>query len=435
IAIVWYALCIRTLMPGWRSLSPLFVLLFIGSVIRILYVSATPYGVRSHDLGGHLDYITFIRTHGHLPLASQGWEFHQAPLFYAFSAGWMELWERMLSLKETTLLYSLQAWALLFSILTLWVALSAARVLFSSKDRYGVLLFGLFLCVFPGVVFFSSRITNEVPALFFTVAFIVLLLRWWYTPRWRWLLGAGLMFALSFITKVSVIVLLPVAVLVFFLRKETLRVRVQRMLLFSVVVIAVAGWYPTLRLVVETNRTKTLSFGNDQMNHELGVPRDVRHLLTFNPVAVARQPFNDPWSDDARRGNLIEFFFRSSLFGEFKFPKQLWIAYPLVVSLLFLLPCFLYGIFREMMSSFRRLLPLHLTTFFLFLGAFLYPFLFAFVSNQDFRFSAALILPGAYYLTRGITYLPGILREIALGIFMAFVACAVVFVIALFMQA
>jgi 4-amino-4-deoxy-L-arabinose transferase-like glycosyltransferase len=181
----------------------------------------------------------------------------------------MELCDHFLSFSETILLYSLQAWALFFSILTLWVALSAGRILFSAKDRYGILLYSLFICVFPGIVFFASRITNEVPALFFTVSLLVLLLRWWHTPDWRWLIGVGVVFALSFITKVSAIVLLPAAVLILFLRQETLRVRIRRVLAFSLVVVALAGWYPTLRLVVETNRTKTLSFGNDQMNSAL----------------------------------------------------------------------------------------------------------------------------------------------------------------------
>lgn len=341
----------------------------------------------------------------------------------------------MFSLSETTLLLSLQGWALLFSVLTLWAALSAAHALFSPKDRYGVILFGLMLCVFPGIVFFASRITNEGPSLLFSVGFIVLLLHWWHTPKWRWLIGAGVLFALALVTKVTVLLLLPAAVIVFFVRQATLRVRIRRVLVFSLVVIALAGWYPALRLVVETNRTKTLSFGNDWMNHDLSVPRDVQHLVTFNPVAMARQPFNDPWSDSARRGNFLEYFFRSSLFGEFKFTPVLWIAYPLIVSLLLLLPCLLYGMYCELRYSFRRLLPLHLATASLALGAFLYPFLFAFASNQDFRFSAPLVLPFAYYLTRGITHLPGRLRDIALGVFMAFIVCAATFIVALFVQA
>jgi hypothetical protein len=122
------------------------------------------------------------------------------------------------------------------------------------------------------------------------------------------------------------------------------------------------------------------------------------------------------------------------LFGEFKFPTLLWIAYPLIVSLLFLLPVLLYGLYREVRFSFRRLLPLHLVTAFLAFGAFAYPFFFAYASNQDFRFSAALILPCAYYLTRGITYLPGRLRDMALGVFMAFIACSIIFIVTLFVQ-
>ena len=433
--VAWYALRIRSLSPKRPVFSSLITLLIIGFVIRLLYVNATSYGVRTHDLDGHLDYIKFIRLHWHLPMASQGWEFHQAPLYYAFSAGWMALCARFFSFTETTLFQSLQAWSLLFSVLTLSAALSVVRVLFSPKDRYGIALFGLFLCVFPGVVFFASRISNESLSLLLTVGLIALLLHWWHTPRWRWIIGIGALFALSFVTKVTVLLLLPAVLLTLFFRQATLRIRIYRVLLFCAVVVMLAGWYPALRLVVETNRTKTLSFGNDEMNHDLAVPRDAGHLLTFNPIAMARQPFNDPWSDGARRGYLLEYFFRSSLFGEFKFPSVLWIAYPLIVSLLLLLPCLLYGFYCEVRWSFRRLLPLHLVTVCLAAGAILYPLLFAFASNQDFRFSAALILPCSYYLTRGISHLPSRIKDIALGVFMAFVVCAVTFILALFVQA
>ena len=435
ILIGWYTWRIRALFPRQRMLSILLTVLFIGIIIRLLYVEGTAYDIRTHDLDGHLEYINFIRTHGHLPMASDGWEFHQAPLYYAFSAAWMELCSRFFGLTQSMLFHSLQVWALVFSVLTLAVTLVATPLLFSSRDRYGVMLFGLLLCVFPGIVFFSSRITNETLSLLLTMSCIVLLLQWWRNPRYRWIVGTGILFSLSMVTKVSVLVLLPGILLPLLLRKASLGHRVLRVALFCTIVIALAGWYPALRLLVEPNHSKTLSLGNDQMNPSLAVPRDVRHLFTFNPIALARQPFNDPWDDNARRGNLLEYFFRSSLFGEFKFEKLLWIAYPLIVSALLLLPWLLYGFVRELRFSFYRLLPLHFVTACLLLGAFLYPYLFAYASNQDFRFSAALALPCAFYLIRGISQLPVLLREIALGILMTFIVCSSVFVVVLFVQA
>src|SRR5262249_9568082 len=38
------------------------------------------------DVGSHVDYINYIRTHAVLPLANEGWEMHQPPLYYAASA-------------------------------------------------------------------------------------------------------------------------------------------------------------------------------------------------------------------------------------------------------------------------------------------------------------------------------------------------------------
>lgn len=56
-------------------------ILLLGIAIRVVYVSGTPYSVRAHDTGGHVEYIKYVANEGRLPAPMLGWETHQPPLY------------------------------------------------------------------------------------------------------------------------------------------------------------------------------------------------------------------------------------------------------------------------------------------------------------------------------------------------------------------
>ncbi|MBI5156133.1 hypothetical protein HZA45_02540, partial [Candidatus Peregrinibacteria bacterium] len=58
-----------------------------GVLVRILYVSGTPYSVREHDVWSHIDYIRFVAEHGTLPDPHAGSQFYHPPLYYFLTAG------------------------------------------------------------------------------------------------------------------------------------------------------------------------------------------------------------------------------------------------------------------------------------------------------------------------------------------------------------
>jgi hypothetical protein len=100
-----------------------------------------------------------------------------------------------------------------------------------------------------------------------------------------------------------------------------------------------------------------------------------------------------------------------------------------------LLPAMLIGLLVDLRRRFMTLLPFHIATFGMCVGAFLYPYFFAFAPNQDFRFSVILIVPAAYYCVRGIETMPVWLRAVWRGFLLAFVATAFIFIGALFVHA
>lgn len=436
LCIVWYALRLRLLLPVTsRFPDGLFFVMLFGLAVRLLYVGATPYNMRAHDLEGHMDYISFMQKNWTVPTAMNGWEFHQPPLYYVVAAMWKSLLLPF-ELSKELVYQSLAGWSLVLSILTLAVTLYCVKMLFGTVDRKNAVRAGMLLAVFNGFVFFASRVTNETLSAFLTAATIALLLRWWKIGDRPGLIALALVFSLAFLTKISVLALAPaLAIALIFRPGRTVKTRVVEILLSSLVVILSVSWYPIHRLYLEPEQGKTMTLGNDGMDATLSVPREWQHLLILNPAAVIRYPFNDPWDDTFRRGYLLEYFFRSAFFGEYKFHRLVTLSRTLLLLGLLLLPVTILGFMGDLRRRLMTLLPLHIATLGLLAGAFVYPYLFAFAPNQDFRFSVILILPAAYYLLRGIEMLPAWLTLLFRVIFAVFVLCAFCFIGALFVNA
>jgi len=436
LCIVWYALRLRLLLPDTsRWPDAMFVVLLFGLAVRLLYVGATPYNVRAHDMEGHMDYISFMQKNWTVPAAMNGWEFHQPPFYYAVAAGWTSLLSPF-QLPQQFVYETLAGWSLVLSILTFAVTLYCLAFLFGVHDRKNAIKAGMLLAVFNGFVFFSSRITNETLSAFLTVATIALLLVWWKRGDRPTLVALALVFSLAFLAKISALALAPaLAVALIFRSGRTFKTRITEIILSSLIVVVSVGWYPVHRLFLEPDQEKTLTLGNNGMDATLAVPREFKHLVVLNPAAVIAHPFNDPWDDTFRRGYLLEYFFRSALFGEYKFERMIVLSRTLLILGFLLLPAMLFGLMTDLRRRFRELLPFHIATFGLLAGAFVYPYIFPFAPNQDFRFSVILILPAAYYALRGIDALPLWLRVTMQGVFAAFVLSAFCFIGTLFVNA
>ena len=65
------------------------IVILLGLLLHILYLSYTPYNVRTYDVmfyGGHFDYIKYVATYWRLPVPNSGWETHHPPLYYISAA-------------------------------------------------------------------------------------------------------------------------------------------------------------------------------------------------------------------------------------------------------------------------------------------------------------------------------------------------------------
>lgn len=386
---------------------PLTLLFFGGAILRFLYYLTTFYTVRGHDTDAHIDYIEYVAAHFSIPPAIDGWEYHQAPLYYFITGALMRV-EQFFGRSAQGILLDIQFVSFLFAIGALVAGLWAVWLLFPQIDKQRkAILAGSLIATFPSLVFVTARISNDTLYQTLSFLFVAILIKFWKKGSIRDWYIACIIFALVFLTKVSALVFLP-AMAIAFLFKSTISWK-KRFLhggLSALLIIVMAGWLPVIRLT-EADNTKSLQLGNNGMHSGLLLENTPENFLTFNPIEILRTPYNNPWSDETRRKFFWEYFFRSAFFGEFGFadplkPISQIILFGGLLSLIFIA----VGIVHDLLKRWKDTLPILTLLFFLILSSFVYRFKFTYSSNQDFRFVVIALLPLAYYAVQGLDGLP-----------------------------
>lgn len=162
------------------------------------------------DNDGHTEYIHYVQQHGRLPLANEGWQMYQPPLYYLLATGLLEVAAREMDEKSVTLVRALSGVIGFAHVVLLWLAL---RRIFPGQRSLAIL--GIcFAASLPAFLCVSHFITNEGLAALLCTATLYFGLR---TTRdespSRALWGAtGLCFGLALLAKFSAIVLAPFVV-------------------------------------------------------------------------------------------------------------------------------------------------------------------------------------------------------------------------------
>jgi tetratricopeptide (TPR) repeat protein len=130
----------------------LWVVLFVHNTFRV------PVFPTGFDADEHLKYIQYIQKKKALPLAEEGFEMHQPPLFYALSAGLLTIFGR--TLPSSGGLEILRLLGLGLGLSTLFLVAACMRLLF--PDHRGKQIVGLVLAAFlPAPIYICHYITNE----------------------------------------------------------------------------------------------------------------------------------------------------------------------------------------------------------------------------------------------------------------------------------
>jgi 4-amino-4-deoxy-L-arabinose transferase-like glycosyltransferase len=339
-----------------------------------------------------------------------------------------------LALPASALLGNLQLFSLLLSIGCLGLAVGMARLLFAKTERMEAALFLSILAVFPGLVFVSSRLTNDVLLTFLAFLFFYLLLRWWKTGNGKEWYVVVLTAAAAVLTKTSGAIFIALAFLSLFLRPKQERKRMLRTAVLSLgLLILLTGWLPVLRYGIEHDRTRSIVLGNQGMSPDTVVPTNVNTFLVFNPLDVLHIPYNNPTGTAERKEFFWEYFYRSAFFGEFNFNDSFkTISFLLLFFGLLSLPAIACGIADDIAHKRPLMLPVLLTAAALLAGSIAYRLFFAYAPDQDFRFVTLLLAPLSYYAVRGASSLPAGWRRFFTWSLWALVFCAALFFLKLY---
>lgn len=234
------------------------LLLALWAVLAINNILKVPAEI-GMDIQGHYEYIEYVANTGRIPLATEGWEMFQSPLYYIISA---MLWNFPLSrwFDVTTAMLMLRIIPLLCGLLQVELSYRAARSVFPLRrdlQVWGTVIGGLL----PMNLYISQVVGNEplaglLSASAVVMGFVLLTSEREVIPERHFIfLGAAL--GLALLTKVTAILLVPPAVIltiyVLHKRRQSLRYTILRVSLVLGFVFVIAGWY-YLRNWIELGR-------------------------------------------------------------------------------------------------------------------------------------------------------------------------------------
>src|SRR5262249_36572301 len=139
-------------------------------LLTILFINNLPQlaSILGFDRDGHLQYVDYILQKKALPLANDGWQMYQPPLFYLLSALMLAPFDS--SSSTDTSILALRAFCAVISIVHVLLIFLCLRLLFPNQTRHQLigLAIGAFL---PPSLCLAHNITNEMlSALFVTTA-------------------------------------------------------------------------------------------------------------------------------------------------------------------------------------------------------------------------------------------------------------------------
>jgi hypothetical protein len=361
-----------------------------------------------------------------MPLAQSGWQMWQPPSYYFLVASFIRF-GNMMGRSTEFLLSDTQTISVLITIVTLAFGVWIGKILFpEKKEAASLYIFVGVLAVFPGLILFSSHISNDVLLLLISFLFFALVLHWWRYGGMKYWYGACFVLGLGLLTKSNAAPLLGILFVSLLLwrgiwwRRKILIISLSLLFLLSM-----TGWYYIARFVVEG---ETSMVGN-QVSSLLALENSVYNFVVFNPVRVVSVPFNSNFDDSSGRDLFLEYFFRSSFFGEFNYGETMEpISKLLLILGIIALPFAYLGFCIDIKKGWYTNLPVWVSFFILIAAIIYFRLKNSFSCAQDFRYIPLIIVPITYYALKGLAIFS---KSIVVIYGIIFISTCVVFTILL----
>ncbi len=192
------------------------------------------------DVKEHLAYIQYISDHISLPLASQGWEFFQAPLFYMISAFVFKAGMALSGYAATLRL--LHVIPLLCGLVQIEIGYRTMKIAFSENKNIQIL--GTLICgILPMNIYMSQTIGNEQLSGVLTAVVLYLCIKQHYAPDKNFSIATGVFLGLALLAKVSALLLIPLVVINYMLDRKDSRSCMRPAFTSFVIAFLISGWF------------------------------------------------------------------------------------------------------------------------------------------------------------------------------------------------
>jgi len=162
------------------------------------------------DVKSHIAYIRYISDNMSLPLANQGWEFFQAPLFYIISVPVFKLGIVFYNYDVTLRL--LHIIPLICGLIQIEIGYRTMKIVFNKNNNLQI--FGTLICgIIPMNIYMSQTIGNEHLAGVLTAMVLYFCIKQHYVSDKDFSIAIGIFLGLALLAKVSSLLLIPVVVI------------------------------------------------------------------------------------------------------------------------------------------------------------------------------------------------------------------------------
>jgi hypothetical protein len=278
------------------------LLIVLWAILAINNILKLPLSV-GMDVQEHYEYIEYVANTGTIPLAPQGWQMFQSPLYYMLSAGIWQFFPLTRWFDMTAAMQLLRIIPLLCGIVQVELAYRAARAVFQLRrdlQIWTTIIGGLL----PMNLYISQVVSNEPLLGLFSasavvIGFLLLASEREVIPA-RYFVFLGTALGLALLTKATAVLLIPMAVMlivyVLYKRQQPLRSIISRVLLVSGIIFVISGWY-YLRNWIELGRPFVGGWESTAWWQDPGY-RTVSDFFTFGrslyaPIYSAVQGFWD----------------------------------------------------------------------------------------------------------------------------------------------
>lgn len=395
--------------------SSLFLFIALVSLFVLQIHNALIYPIRrGFDALPHLEYINYVKTHWSVPLANQGWEMYQPPLYYFVAA-----------------VFSLIFKPQLFGVV-IWISLVLITYVFFRNlyQKTNLALIGALIIAFlPVNIYLTPTLGNELLSVLITMIFLII---YYLNSRqknfsYKKTIIIGLVLGLALLTKATALILIPAIIIdQIFIQRFSFVIRLKSLLLILFFAFLISGWF-YIRNYAAFGKFQLLNV--DLSKFAMQQPVGRRDFLFFTDFSgfTERKLYRSQY-DQFLAGTYYSFFYdgHNVIAPVVPYSK---IGVVIVLMSFPLIILAIVGILIRKRFDGSKIMLIY--PFFLFITYIWFVIKYPYFSSVKGSYLASLTLPLVYFIIRGIVIIKKRFRDSTLynSIFTLYLILYVVFLI------